>query len=126
MTNTAVVILNYNGKKYLEKFLPGVIKFSPNCEIVIADNCSTDDSVSFLKSNFPEVRVIELPENGGYSAGYNQALDQVDAKFYVLLNSDVEVTEGWVDSTIALMQQDDTIAAAQPKILNYNLKDHFE
>ncbi|HSI90249.1 MAG TPA: glycosyltransferase, partial [Adhaeribacter sp.] len=89
--SVAVVILNYNGRRYLEQFLPGVIINSPGCEIIVADNASTDDSVTFLRTQFPEVRLIILTENFGFCEGYNQALKQVQAKYYVLLNSDVQV-----------------------------------
>jgi len=92
----AVVILNWNGKSFLEKFLPIVLKFSDEAQIIVADNQSTDDSVEYLKNNFPQVLVIANPSNDGFAQGYNLALKQVKAEYYVLLNSDVEVTQNWL------------------------------
>lgn len=126
MSNVAIVILNYNGKGYLEKFLPSVTSYSNDCEIIIADNSSTDDSISFLKSTYPSLRLIHIPNNKGYSAGYNYALNQVQSKYYILLNSDVEVTPNWTSPIIEMMEQENSIAAAQPKILAHHQKDHFE
>lgn len=127
MIETAVVILNYNGKHFLQQFLPGVIAHSGNAKIIVADNASTDDSVSFLKANFSnQVEIILLDSNRGYCGGYNAALNQVEATYYVLLNSDVEVTAGWIDPVISLFRQDPSIAAAQPKILSYHTRDEFE
>src|SRR4051812_439167 len=105
---TAVVILNWNGKKFLETFLPGVIKHSPEATVYVADNQSADGSVAFLKSHFPEVKIIVNPGNEGFAKGYNIALKQINAHYYVLLNSDVEVTENWLAPLISLMdsQQD--------------------
>jgi len=125
-SKVAVVILNWNGKSFLEKFLPIVIKYSSNAEIIVADNQSSDDSVAFLKQHFPDVRVIINPSNDGFSTGYNLALKQVQAEYYVLLNSDVEVTEHWLEPIIALMDANPKIAACQPKILDYNNKSIFE
>ena len=123
----AVVILNWNGKKFLEQFLPSVIDYnSSTAEIIVADNASTDDSVAYLKSHFPSIKIIENATNGGFSKGYNDALKQVDAEYYVLLNSDVEVTPGWIDSVINLMDTDSSIAACQPKVKDYNNKSFFE
>ena len=104
MSIVAIVILNYNGKEYLEKFLPSVTQHSYGCEIIIADNSSTDNSISFLKSNYPSLRLIHIPNNKGYSAGYNYALAQVKSKYYVLLNSDVEVTPNWTSPIIEMME----------------------
>ncbi len=124
---TAVVILNWNGKRFLEQFLPVLIRHSRNeARIVVADNASTDGSVAFVKEAFPEVKVIVNPENGGFSKGYNQALRQVEATYYVLLNSDIEVTEGWLTPVIALMDSDPMIGACQPKILSYSERNKFE
>lgn len=124
---TAVVILNYNGKKYLEKFLPSVISHSSNeAEIIIADNQSTDDSLIFLKENYPQVRVIRNSENGGFAKGYNDALKHVDAEYFILLNSDIEVTENWIAPIINLLDSDRSIAAAQPKILSFKNRNQFE
>lgn len=123
----AVVILNWNGKKYLQQFLPSVVQNNPLfSEVIVADNASTDDSVSFVKTSFPQVKIIQNSVNGGFSKGYNDALKQVDAEYYVLLNSDVEVTHGWIDKVIALMDSDSSIAACQPKIKDYNRKAYFE
>lgn len=127
MIETAVVILNYNGKHFLQQFLPGVIVHSGTAKIIVADNASTDDSVSFLRENFShQVEIILLNSNQGYCGGYNAALKQVDATYYVLLNSDVEVTAGWIDPVINLFKQDQSIAAAQPKILSYQTRNEFE
>lgn len=123
----SVVILNFNGRKYLEQFLPSVLASSyANMEVVVADNASSDDSLLFLSQHYPRVRQIILIRNYGYAGGYNQALKQVDSDYYVLLNSDVEVTPGWIDPVIALMENDPAIGACQPKILDFNHRDHFE
>ena len=124
---TAVVILNWNGKKFLEKFLPGIIRHSyPLAEIIIADNASSDDSLAFLDNNHPEIRIIRLDQNFGFAGGYNLALKQVEAENYILLNSDIEVTEGWIAPVLDLMQADPSIAACQPKIRSYFDRDKFE
>ena len=122
----AVVILNYNGKNLLEKFLPSVIQYSDNALIYIADNASTDDSVAFLKEYFPQIKLIELHENFGFAKGYNEALKHVKADYFILLNSDVEVTSNWIQPAVSAMENDKQIAAVQPKILAYNQKDEFE
>ena len=122
----AVVILNYNGKNFLEKFLPNVIEHSQNATIYVADNCSTDNSVNYLKTNFPNVKLILNSENGGFAKGYNDALKDVQADYYVLLNSDIEVTPNWIPPCIELLEKDKSIAALQPKILAYHNKTHFE
>jgi hypothetical protein len=126
MSKTAVVILNYNGEKLLPQFLPSVVEHSKNATIIVADNASTDKSVDVLKTQFSTVQVIKLDQNFGFCGGYNRALKQVDADYYVLLNSDVEVTAGWLDPLIALLDSNASIAAAQPKILSYYQKDTFE
>lgn len=126
MDKTAVVILNWNGKSFLEKFLPSVLAHSTSATIIVADNNSTDDSVAFLKSKYPSIRIIEIPENGGYSKGYNIALKQIEAEYYILLNSDIEVTPNWIEPVIKLMDNDRSIAACQPKLLDFNNKDLFE
>ena len=123
---TAVVILNWNGRSFLEKFLPDVIRHSSAAEVIVADNASTDDSVSFLQTNFPSVRIIQNASNSGYTGGYNEALVHVDAEYFVLLNSDVEVTANWIEPIIQLMDSDKTIGACQPKILSYYHRDEFE
>lgn len=123
----AVVILNWNGKKFLQQFLPDVIKYTQGyAEIVVADNASTDDSVAFLHTSFPAVRIIQHTENGGFAKGYNDALKQIDATYFVLLNSDVLVTDNWIQPIITLMDQDNSIAACQPKLLSFVEKQKFE
>ncbi len=127
MTKLAVVILNWNGKDYLEQFLPYVLKYSPDyAEIIVADNNSTDDSVAFLQQHFPQVRLIKNNENGGFSKGYNDALAQVESEYYVLLNSDVEVSPNWVEPVVNFMDAHADIAVCQPKILSYHEKHMFE
>jgi GT2 family glycosyltransferase len=128
MNKVAVVILNWNGQSFLEKFLPSVTSFSknPGTKVVVADNCSTDNSVSFLEKNYPDVQVIQLDENYGYAGGYNNALAQLDAEYFVLLNSDVEVTEKWIEPVIEYMDANMQVAAAMPKIRAYNHKESFE
>jgi GT2 family glycosyltransferase len=126
MDKVAVVILNWNGKAFLEKFLPSVLAHSASATIVVADNNSTDDSVSFLKNNYPTIRIIEIAENGGYTKGYNTALKEIEAEYYILLNSDIEVTPNWIEPIIQLMEKDTSIAACQPKILDFNNRDYFE
>jgi len=124
---TAVVILNWNGKKFLEQFLPVLILHSSGqARIVVADNASTDGSVEMVRERFPEVEVILNPSNGGFSTGYNQALRQIEATYYVLLNSDIEVTEGWLTPVIDMMERDPMIGACQPKILSYHERNKFE
>ena len=122
----AVVVLNYNGRKLLEQFIPTIIKYSHQANIYVVDNASTDDSVSFLEKEFPLVKVITLRENLGFAQGYNLGTKQINADYFVLINSDVEVTENWIAPVIDLMEGDKSIAAAQPKILAYNNKDEFE
>jgi GT2 family glycosyltransferase len=123
----ALVILNYNGVRFLEKFLPNVIKYSANdAEIIVADNCSTDGSIDLLNEKFPEVRLIQNNSNGGYATGYNEALKHIESEYYILLNSDIEVTPNWINPVIDLMDKDRSIAACQPKILSYHSKEEFE
>jgi hypothetical protein len=122
----AVVILNWNGKHFLEKFLPNVLKNSPDQCVFVADNCSTDNSIDFLKSNFPQVTIIKNTQNGGFAKGYNDALKQINAEYIVLLNSDVEVTDNWINPIIDFMDAHQQVAACQPKILAYNNKSKFE
>ncbi len=110
----------------LKQFLPSVIAHSQEAKIYVADNASSDDSVSLMKSEFPSISIIENKENNGYSAGYNEALRSVNAKYFVLLNSDVEVSPGWLDSIVKMMDEDESIAACQPKILSYKEKSMFE
>lgn len=127
MTKVAVAILNWNGKLLLEKFLPTVLQHNPSdSEIAVIDNHSSDDSVSFLQKNFPGVKIISLKRNFGFARGYNEGLKNLNAEYYVLLNSDVQVTENWMQPIISLMDSDKNIAACQPKLLNYNVHDEFE
>ena len=126
-SKVAVVILNWNGKSFLEQFLPGVIKYSKDvAEIIIADNDSSDDSVEFLQKNFPEIRIIQNETNGGFAKGYNDALSQVKADYYILLNSDIEVTPNWIQPVINLMEKDPKIAACQPKLMSFYEREKFE
>ncbi len=128
MGKTAIVILNWNGKLLLEQFLPSVVRHTtlPDVEIVVADNASSDDSIPFLEKTFPRIKIIRLDKNYGFAGGYNKALAQVDADYFVLLNSDVEVTENWLQPLIALMDSDEKIAACQPKIRSYRRREYFE
>lgn len=113
---TAIVILNWNGAAMLDRFLPGVIKNSPGAEVVVADNASTDHSLQLLSERFPAVRQVILDRNYGFADGYNKALAQVEAEYYVLLNSDVEVTEDWLQPMLAYMDAHSEVAACQPKL----------
>ncbi len=125
--HVAIVILNWNGRNWLEKFLPTVMATQyHNKKIIVADNASTDDSIQFLETHFPTVEIIKNSENGGFAKGYNVALRQVKADIFVLLNSDVSVTNNWIEPIISLMQIDSNIAACQPKILSYNDPSSFE
>jgi GT2 family glycosyltransferase len=126
MIKVAVVILNYNGEKLLPQFLPSVIEYSKEATVIVADNASTDQSQKVLREQFPSVEVIYLDQNYGFCGGYNRALQKVQAEYYVLLNSDVEVTAHWLQPLITLLDSDSTVAAVQPKILSYHQKDHFE
>jgi hypothetical protein len=126
MGKTAVVILNHNGSSYLKKFLPGVLSNSVGAAVVVADNHSTDDSVEWVRGNFPAVQLIQLTRNEGFSRGYNLALRQVEADYYVLLNSDVEVTPGWLGPLVRLMNAQPDVAACQPKIRSFADKTKFE
>lgn len=122
----AVVILNWNGKSFLEKFLPSVIEHSKNATVYVADNASTDDSVAFVSANFSTVKLIETRENLGFAGGYNEALKDLNEEIFVLLNSDVEVTANWIEPIVQVMAEDASVAACQPKILQEGQKDHFE
>lgn len=131
----AIVILNYNGQKYLEQFLPSVVKYSDENrpenrffipEVIVADNASTDDSITFLKATYPTVTLLELDKNYGFAEGYNQALRDVRADVYVLLNSDVEVTENWLAPIITVLKMNRTVVACQPKVRAFYEKSHFE
>ena len=123
----AVVILNWNGKHHLEQFLPSVTRSAyPNLEIIVGDNASSDDSISFVQKHYPSIRIIRNKENYGFAGGYNAILTQVEADYFVLLNSDVEVTENWIEPVISMMEADSTIAAAQPKLLSFINRTSFE
>lgn len=123
----AVVILNWNGLKYLSQFLPGVVASAyPNLEIIVGDNASSDGSVKFLQDSFPTVKVIENDQNYGFTGGYNRVLKQVEADYFILLNSDIEVGPAWIEPVIALMESDEMIAAAAPKIKSFARQNHFE
>ena len=126
-TKVAVVILNWNGVDMMRRFMPSVMDCSSNEAVVyVADNCSSDDSLQMLASEFSEVRTIRLDKNWGFAEGYNKALAQIDAEYYVLLNSDVEVTDGWLTPLIDFMDSRPDVAACQPKLLSYFNKDQFE
>ncbi len=123
----AVIILNWNGKKFLEQFLPKVCLFSKNvADVYVADNASTDNSAEYLQANFPDVKIVINPKNGGFAYGYNASLDKINAEYYILLNSDVEVTPDWIEPVISLMESDKTIGAVQPKIKSFSNAGYFE
>ena len=124
----AVVILNWNGRALMEEFLPSVVACTPGewADVIVADNGSTDDSIEMLKTKFPTVGIIRLDKNYGFAEGYNQALKHIGHEYTVLLNSDVEVTPGWLDAPIAALDADKTIAGVQPKIRAQRNKEYFE
>jgi len=122
----AIVILNWNGKKLLKEFLPSVVDHSKNATVYLADNASTDDSIEFTLKNFPTVNIIKNKTNGGYAKGYNDALKEIEADVFCLLNNDVEVSENWLQPIINCFQEDSKIAIIQPKILDYKNKNYFE
>jgi GT2 family glycosyltransferase len=123
----SIVILNYNGANYLEQFLPSVLATQySNFELVVADNASTDDSISLLKNKFPSVKIITNPTNEGFAGGYNWALKKVDATYYVLLNSDVAVDPNWIQPMVNLLESNNSIGACQPKILSQASPTTFE
>lgn len=126
MSSTAVVILNWNGKNWLEQFLPTVVAHTPGAEIIVADNGSTDDSLEWVAREHPRVRTIALDGNHGFAGGYNRALAQVKADRYLLLNSDVEVTPGWLDALNTYMDQHPRMAACQPKVKSHKERARFE
>ena len=125
MKNIAVVILNWNGEELLKEFLPKVVAHSSDARIIVADNASTDESIDLIRKEFTSVEIIQNESNGGFAKGYNDALKKIDAEFYVLLNSDVEVTEKWLIPLAKAMENPKT-AGCQPKILSYHQRDHFE
>ena len=128
MKKTSIIILNWNGKQLLQQFLPTVLAHSlnDNSEVIVADNGSTDDSVSFLQTEFPNVPLILFDKNYGFAEGYNRAIQQVDTEYAVLLNSDVETTENWLQPLVDYMDTHPEVAAVQPKIRAYHDKEKFE
>ncbi|CAM3373242.1 glycosyltransferase family 2 protein [Zobellia roscoffensis] len=122
----AIVILNWNGEVLLERYLPSVIQYSDGADIYVVDNASTDGSVAFVETNYPNVTVVQNAKNGGFTTGYNIGLKSVEADVYCLLNSDVEVTEGWLEPIIKAFNENKDAAIIQPKILDLMRKDHFE
>tara|TARA_R110000868_G_scaffold145181_2_gene365126 strand:+ start:23652 stop:24656 length:1005 start_codon:yes stop_codon:yes gene_type:complete len=126
MSKIAIVILNWNGEKLLEQFLPSVKEYSTSADLYIADNASTDHSIAFIKENYPTIKIIQNESNGGFAKGYNDALTAIDADIYCLLNSDVEVTENWLTPIEDIFSKQPEIAIIQPKILDYKRKDYFE
>lgn len=125
---TAVVILNYNTRDYLKRFLPGLIASckGQDAQVIVADNASTDDSVTLMQAEFPEVPLIQLDQNYGFTGGYNRALAQLEADYYLLINSDIEVPEGWLQPLIEWMDSHPDCGACGPKLLSYAKRDHFE
>lgn len=126
MKQTAVVILNYNGVGMLRRFLPSVIEYSPEASIYVADNGSSDESCDVIRNEFPAVKLMVLDHNYGFAEGYNRALAQVDEEYAVLLNSDVEVTRGWLSPMTQFLDSNPEVAACQPKLLSFKQKDFFE
>lgn len=128
MKLVSIVILNWNGKEFLQRFLPALIRHSdlPGVEIIIADNGSSDDSVIFLEKEYPGLKVIRLEKNYGFSGGYNRAFQETDSKYFLLLNSDIEVTAGWLPPLLNYMEEEENAAACTPKILDFNNRRKFE
>lgn len=126
MTRIAVAILNHNGETLLPQFLPSVVRFSSEAEVVVIDNASTDGSLDWMGREYPQVRIIRLVENLGYCGGYNAGLKEIDAEVTVLLNSDVEVTEGWLKAPLKLFEEDPLLFAVQPKILRWQERTRFD
>ena len=122
----AIAILNWNGKHWLEKFLPNVVEFSNEAQIYIIDNASTDDSVCFVEKYFPTVKIIKNKKNTGFAGGYNEGLKHISEEIYCLLNSDVEVTENWLNPILELFEKNKEIAAIQPKIRSFENDKFFE
>ncbi len=122
----AVVILNWNGVALLKKFLPSVVEFSPEATVYVADNASTDDSVAFVRSNFPTVQIVENKGNFGFAKGYNEALQHIEADIFALVNSDVEVTQNWLQPIIKTFENEPNTAVIQPKLLDFKNKAYFE
>ena len=127
MEKVAIVILNWNGEQMLRQYLSSVLQYSQDeATVYVADNASTDGSLAMLRADFPDVRLIELDQNWGFAEGYNQALRQIEAEYYLLLNSDIEVTPHWLTPMIALMDAQQAVAACQPKLLSIHDRQAFE
>ncbi|MBO7282879.1 MAG: glycosyltransferase family 2 protein [Alistipes sp.] len=128
MAKLSVVILNWNGRKHLERYLPSVMEHTlgEGVEVVVADNGSTDDSLLWLRMKYPELRVVRLDDNYGFAEGYNRALQQIDAEYYLLLNSDVEVTAGWWQPLVEVLENNPDVAVVAPKLLSDIERDKFE
>jgi len=127
MKKVAIVILNWNGEKMLKEYLPSVLRYSRDeATVYVADNASTDDSLSLLRQHIPEVKLIVLDKNWGFAEGYNKALRQIEAEYYLLLNSDIEVTHHWMTPMIEYLDSHPDVAACQPKLLSMYDKDSFE
>ncbi|MCF6133405.1 glycosyltransferase family 2 protein [Flavobacterium wongokense] len=126
MKKIAVVILNWNGARLLEQFLPSVLAYSEEAKIYVADNASTDTSIDLIKRNFPTVSIIQNEGNYGFAKGYNVALQQVEEEYYALVNSDIEVTKGWLTPILSIFDSEPNIGIVQPKILDYKNKEYFE
>jgi GT2 family glycosyltransferase len=122
-----IVILNWNGKGFLEQFLPSVMFTTyPNFKVLVVDNGSLDDSVDFVKTHYPAINLLPLDKNHGFTTGNNKALPYIDTPYFVLLNNDVEVAPGWLEPLVDMMEQDPQVAAVQPKLLSWHQRDHFE
>lgn len=127
MKRVAVVILNWNGLRFLKEFLPGVVQYSTDlADVYVIDNASTDESVAYLHAHFPQIRQIHLDKNYGFAGGYNRGLQDIPHEWFVLLNSDVEVTENWIAPVLDYADSQPDMVACQPKILDYHRKDYFE
>lgn len=126
MNKIAIVILNWNGRKLLQQFIPSIVRYSDEATIYIADNASTDDSVAFIQSNYPQIKIIQNTENFGFARGYNEALQFVEEEIYALVNSDIEVTEDWLQPILTIFESNSNVAIVQPKILDFKDKSRFE
>ena len=125
-SQTAIAILNWNGKNLLKRFLPSLTKYSKEANIFVIDNASTDDSILFLKENYPELNIIKNKQNFGFAGGYNEGLKLIKEDYLILLNNDVEVTKNWIPPLIELLQTKAEVAAVQPKLKDLNKPDYFE
>ena len=126
--NTAIVLLNWNGKDWLSRFLPNLVRYSEGCHIILADNCSTDTSVAYVRSHYPTIEIIQNKQNGGFAKGYNDALNELKGRFdyYALVNTDIEVTEGWIETLLNELVKDKSIGGIQPKIRSFHEREKFE